>query len=119
MKKRLEAICDAVAMYHHYAEPESEAYELRNPGLLLADTKNGNASAGKRVFSCHRAGYAALLDRVQKHCESHPEERITALLETFNIKMKTQQQNTLDFMARCANSNALKMETSLRWFTEE
>jgi len=116
--KRLEAICDTIAKYHNYGEPESEAYELRNPGLLLADTKNGNASEGKRVFSCHRAGYAALLDKVEKICTGHREESVVVLLETFGIKMKNQQSNMLDFMARCANSTGIKMETPLGWFLE-
>lgn len=98
-------------MYNHYGEPESESYALRNPGLLLGEV-------GKRVFSCHRAGYAALLDRVEKHCKSNPDEQLKVLLEHFGIKMKIQQENALDFMARCANST-LTMETKLVWFIEE
>lgn len=110
--KRLEAICDAVAMYHNYGDPESDAYAIRNPGMLLGDV-------GRRVFSCHRAGYAALLDRVQKHCAAHPDASIAWLLDSFGIKMRTQQENMVDFMSRCANSNALKLETRLNWFIEE
>ncbi len=109
--RKLEAICDAVAAYHHYSEPESEAYGLRNPGLLLGDN-------GKRVFSCHRAGYAALLDRVQKHCRMYPDEKLPLLLEHFGIKMRAQQENALDFMGRCANAT-LGPTTNLKWFLED
>jgi len=109
--KRLEAICDAVAAYNHYWEPESESYAIRNPGLLPDDT-------GKRVFSCHRAGYAALLDRVQKYCVSHPNTGVPELLSHFGIKMRAQQENALDFMARCVNST-LKPDTKLLWFIED
>jgi len=110
--KKLEAFCDAVAAYHHYWEPESEAYTLRNPGLLPGES-------GKRIFSCHRAGYAALLDRVQKHCAAHPEDRLELMLDTFGIKMRMQKEIAVDFMSRCANSNALKLGTSLKWFLED
>jgi len=78
--------------------------------MLQADT-------GKRVFSCHRAGYAALLDRVQKHCEAHLDESVTSLLVNFGIKMKLQQENTIDFMSRCADAT-ISSTTSLRWFLE-
>lgn len=109
--KRLEAICDSIAMYNRYTEPESEAYEMRNPGLLPGES-------GKRIFSCHRAGYAALLDRVQKHCQQHQDAKIESLLDTFGIKMRIQQENAIDFMARCLSNNALKFGTPLQWFLE-
>jgi len=111
--KRLEAIADAVAKYHDYWTPESEAYELRNPGMLQDPTENK-----KRKFSCHRAGYASFLDRLKKHCAEHPDETIVSLLTSMGIKMRQQQEQTLDFMARCANST-LKAETQLIWFIEE
>ena len=50
--KRLEAIADAVAHLNGYHDPESELYELRNPGGLKGPD-------GKRRYSCHRAGYAS------------------------------------------------------------
>ena len=109
--KRLEAICDAVAYSHGYFEPESEAYELRNPGLLLVDD-------GKRIFSCHKAGYAALFDRVQKDCRTHPDASLSWLLDSFGIKMKMQKEHAIDYIARCANSNGLKLETPLKWFID-
>ena len=116
--KRLEAICDAIAEYHHYGDPESEAYELRNPGLLQGTSKHPRTQQGIRVFSCHRAGYQALQDTLVKYCNAHKESTVQALLLQFGIKMKMQQENAVDFMARCANSNALKLETSLSWFLE-
>jgi hypothetical protein len=107
---RLEAICDAVAMVHSYWEPESEAYALRNPGLLPGEV-------GKRKFTCHKAGYTALLYRVEMYCKEHPGERVEVLLKTFGIDMRRQQESALDFMARCANST-LRLETPLGWFLD-
>src|SRR6267378_928142 len=112
--KRLEAIADAVAVYHHYWEPESEAYELRNPGMLHDPEENNK----KRKFSCHRAGYASFLDRIKKYCLANPDANLISLLDALGIKMRQQQQQTLDYMARCANST-LKAETQLQWFIEE
>src|SRR5271165_233469 len=111
--KRLEAICDAVANYHHYTEPESEAYELRNPGLLKDPAENN----AKRRFSCHRAGYASLLDRVEKYCLAHPDEGVYSLLCHFNVCMKIQQEQAIDFMSRSASST-INGSTTLAWFIE-
>lgn len=108
--KRFEAFCDAVAHVNGYFEPESKAYELRNPGLI-------SDSSGHRLFTCHRAGYAALLDRVQKNCSAHPDASLGWLLDSFGVKMKMQQDNALDFLARCSNG-APKLDTPLRWFLD-
>jgi hypothetical protein len=113
--KRLEAICDSVAMVNHYYEPESESYAIRNPGLLLADPKN--KAMGIRVYGCHRGGYASLLDVVKKQCIVAPEEHIGMLLTRLNIAPGIQQEHAIDFMARCANS-ALTLRTTLGWFNE-
>ena len=109
--RRLEAIADAVAQYHHYTEPESESYDLRNPGMLIGEE-------GKRKFSCHRAGYASFLDRIKKYCAAHPDQNIVMLLDSLGIKMRMQQEQTIDFMASCANTT-LNRSTKLQWFVED
>jgi len=117
--KRLECICDAVASYHNYWEPESPAYALRNPGMLHGESKNQRTPEGKRVFSCHRAGYQALMDVVQKKCTAHPEETLQFLFESLGIVMKLQQERALDFLTRCMNSNVPTLRTNLKFFIEE
>lgn len=102
-------------MVNHYYEPESEAYSIRNPGLLLSDPKN--RAMGIRIFSCHRGGYASLLDVVKKNCLSAPNENIGLLLARLNVAPGIQQEHAIDFMARCANS-ALNLRTTLGWFNE-
>lgn len=109
--RRLEAVVDAVAMLHNYWNPESEAYDLRNPLLLVGPD-------GKRRYSCHRAGFASGIDLIRKHCKEHPDASIAWLLDSLGIKMKMQQENALDFASRCANAT-LKLETPLRWLMEE
>jgi hypothetical protein len=109
--KRLEAICDAVAACNNYFDPDSEAYELRNPLLLIG-------TEGKRRFSCHKAGYASGMDRVSKYCLAHPEDSLNSLLEYCGVKLKLQQERAIDFISRCVNSNGLSMETRLDWFLE-
>lgn len=134
--KRLEALCDAIAYANHYMEPESEAYEIRNPGMLacIVHKKHATFSChrerddgseikqrhehrpdGKRIYRCHRAGYAALCDKAEKYCAANPTTEISRLLEAFGIQMSIQQEQTLDFMARCANST-LTLKTPLQWF---
>lgn len=108
--KRLEAICDAVAHVNGYGDPESRAYEMRNPGLLADD-------AGTRRFTCHRGGYAALLERVRKVCAGAPEGTLDILLQSLAITMRAQQEKAVDFMSRCANAT-ITLQTPLHWFLE-
>jgi hypothetical protein len=113
--RRIESVIDAVAAYNHYSDPESEAYELRNP-LMMLDHRP-NAPTGKRRFSCHRAGITASFDRISQFCREHPDGDLSSLLEYCGIKMKQQQDNAIDFMARCANST-LTLQTKLSWFIQ-
>lgn len=110
--KRLESLADALAFANKYYEPESRSYELRNPGLL---SENGN---GHRQFSCHRAGYASLMDALKKRCDSSPTMDLKQLLELFEIRMQKQQQEALDFLSRCLNTTAVKLDMKLRYFLE-
>lgn len=111
MANRLEAIADSIAQVHGYHEPESESYSLRNPGLLPGEI-------GKRKFTCHKAGYTALLFRVEEYCKANPEARLEVLLKSFGVEMKLQQENAIDFMSRCVNST-LRIETPLSFFLEQ
>lgn len=117
--RKLEAFCDAVAAYHHYWEPESEAYTLRNPGMLIAGQKEvPQTKEGIRIFSCHFGGYRAFLHEVEKHCKLHPNEQFNHLMVRFGVKMPLQQEHAIDFMQRSLNSNGISLETSLDWFKE-
>lgn len=112
MSRRIEAICDTIAFANGYKEPESRAYELRNPGLLK-DPMNGQT----RKYSSHWAGYRSLFEYVQKYCREHPEIRVGAMLSTFHVE-KFKQDDAIDFMSRCTNCTVTE-QTNLSWFLVE
>lgn len=111
--KRLEAILDAVAFVNGYFDPESEAYDLRNPLLLPAHPPFD----GKRRFPCHKAGYCSSVDRIRNFCLRHPNETLGSLLEFFDVNLSLPQERALDFMSRCLNNN-VSIDTPLNWFLE-
>lgn len=66
---RLEALADALAFYHKTHDPKSQAYKLRNPGLLPATLmKHLRDDQGKRQFSSYLDGYQALLFDLKIKC---------------------------------------------------
>lgn len=59
---RLEALADAISFYHKAQDPESPAYQNRNPGMLKAiSLKHPRDEAGHRLFNAFIDGYQALL----------------------------------------------------------
>lgn len=60
--RRLEALADALAKMYGALDPESEAYQLRNPGMLKAfNPKHARNEKGYRIFSSFVAGYDNLI----------------------------------------------------------
>jgi hypothetical protein len=88
MIKRLEALADAIAELNEYHNPDSQAYKLRNPGLLHAKTLASLANSTDdclRIFESHQSGYKALLNRIEKRCKYEGERTVTTLLATFGF----------------------------------
>jgi hypothetical protein len=66
---RLEVLADAIAYNNRAHEPESPAYQNRNPGNLLAFSfKHAKDEAGHRIFLSFLDGYQALLFDLRVKC---------------------------------------------------
>lgn len=66
---RLEALADAIASLNDWSNPGSDAYRLRNPGLLRAYKERHIADEqGLRVFPSIVDGYRALLFDLKYKC---------------------------------------------------
>ncbi len=77
MVSRIEALADAVASLNDYLNPESEAYQLRNPGLLRAFTSRHAADEkGRRVFLNFVDGYQALLYDLRQKCSGESRSKL-------------------------------------------
>ena len=118
---KLESIADAISRYNAYAEPESESYTLRNPGMLPASDRKEQAKneCGIRVFSCHRAGYQALLDVLTKRSENFPAEPLSQTLKAFGITYAKQKEEACDFIGRALNTLEISQNTNLSYFAEK
>ena len=67
---KLEVLADAIAYNNKAHEPESPAYQNRNPGNLLAFSfKHPRDEQGRRIFSSLLDGYQALLFDLRIKCQ--------------------------------------------------
>ena len=118
---RLEALADAIASINSYHSPESTAYSLRNPGMIPASTRKEQPhnEDGIRSFSCHRAGYQALLDVLIKRVGNFPNETLTQTLKIFGGLYEKQKAEAVDFIGRALNTNQVSQDTTLSFFLEK
>lgn len=117
--KRMEALCDAIADLNSYSDPASEAYQLRNPGLLRAKTLASLATATDdclRRFSNHKAGRQALEDVLGKRIKYNPDEPINRLISDRGHK------DSVEYAIRFINlslAEKVQSNTKLRFFMEQ
>jgi hypothetical protein len=116
---RLESLADAIANINQYNSPESAAYSLRNPGMIPARKEQPHNEDGVRTFSCHRAGYQALLDVLVKRTGNYPNEPLTQTLKIFGVSYDKQKIEALDFIGRALNTNEVSQDTTLSFFLEK
>lgn len=66
---KLEVLADAISYNNKAHEPETPAYQNRNPGNLLAFSfKHPRDEQGRRIFSSFLDGYQALLFDLRIKC---------------------------------------------------
>lgn len=118
---RLEALADAISAMNSYHSPDSAAYSLRNPGMIPAVARKEHArnESGIRTFTCHRAGYQALLDVLTKRTANYPAETLAQTLEIFGVSYEKQKNEVYDFIGRSLNTNQISQDTKLSFFTEK
>ena len=76
---RIEALADAIAALNDASNPESEAYRLRNPGLLKSYTLRHPADeGGRRIFPSLINGYGALLYDLEAKCSGRSRSKLKA-----------------------------------------
>lgn len=118
--KRMEALADAIASLNDYHNPESEAYRLRNPGMLKAKTLASLGTATDdctRTFTCHQAGYKCLTDLLRKKCERFGTSTIKDTLAHFQHGSEFEVADGIDFMRRSLCTK-ISPDTKLDFFTE-
>ena len=117
--KRLEALADAIAELNEYHNPESEAYRLRNPGLLRAKTLASLANSTDdciRIFESHQSGYKSLLNRIEKRCKYEGDRDVESLLATFGFG---DPWAGVSFINRSLGESVVRAGTKISFFLEQ
>jgi hypothetical protein len=125
MPKRLEALADAIASLNLWQEPDSEAYKLRNPGLLRSYALRHAADEhGRRVFSSLMDGYGALLYDLQTKCSGHSRSKLrrNSTLDELLVRGYSQPSSSMDLVL-CFLEKALpdhiNQQTHIEFFLEK
>lgn len=121
---RIEALADAIAYTNESYLPESEAYKLRNPGLLKARTSNNSlaqlANADdqcRRIFVSYKAGYQALVYHLEFLCTRYKKMSLAEALASFGFK-ESKTFTAIDFLQRSIGDASIDAKIPLSFFLE-
>lgn len=127
---KLEALADSLGMLNDSANPESEAYKLRNPGMLRAFSLERVQTAneqGIRIFSSFVGGYQALLKDLEIKCQGrsrayglngnklNPASKLTDLLNAYGWKDDQPIEMVISFL-KTAIERVVTKDTKLEYF---
>jgi hypothetical protein len=120
---RLEALADALASLNEYHDPSSEAYRLRNPGMLKAFTlRHAMDDQSRRIFPSAIDGYQALLFdlRVKVTGGSRSKLKPQSTLEDLLVKGYSQPRSSVDlvlcFLKAALPKSNITEKTPLSYF---
>jgi hypothetical protein len=125
---KLEALLDALSSLKGWNNPDSDAYQLRNPLMIQSFSRPGKNSiteSGVRVFSSALAGLrAGLFDlTIKAKGESRAGIKKTDLLENllrvYGVTELGGQQTVIKWLKRALKDQSINRTTPLSWFLEE
>jgi len=120
---RLEALADAIAAVNGFKDPDSQAYQLRNP-LGLKDFNNGVCLKKLRRFNSLLGGYAAGIADLKIKCSGKSRAKLE---DQFNLQglMRVYympDQTTIyvaRFLRKALRDDTIKETTELSYFVEQ
>lgn len=123
--KRVEALADAFAKYNGVMDPLSDAYQLRNPGLLRAfNPKHERDEKGRRVFKHYIAGMENLLLDLSIKCSGKsrakltPESPLVDLCHTYG-QPTAALKPIIRFLRHALKNENIPETINLGWFLED
>lgn len=128
MVTRLEALHDSIAAIKGWGNPDSDAYQLRNPLLVQSFSRPGKNEldgAGRRIFTSALAGIrACMFDleikvRGESRAGIKPEDKLENILRVFGVVELGGQQAVIKFLKRALKDQSINRTTPLTWFVEE
>lgn len=128
MINKIECIVDSLARINGASDPESEAYQLRNPLLLISFAKPGKHDTddkGRRVFSSYINGYKAGVYDVTLKCSGKSRANVASdgtlseLLACYGIKHKAGVENIVNFIRRALKNQDIYPDTPISFFLDD
>ncbi len=125
---RLEALFDSIASLKGWSNPDSEAYQLRNPLLVQSFSRPGKNEInekGQRIFTSSLAGIrAGLFDlEIKVKGESRAgvkaDDTLENILRVFGITEKLGMQQIVKFLKRALKNQDITLTQPLSWFLQE
>ena len=125
---RIEGLLDAIASLRGWGNPDSDAYQLRNPLLVQSFSRPGKneiTESGIRVFSSALAGLRACLFDLELKVSGKSraglksDDKLENVLRVFGVTELGGQQAVVKFLKRALKTQDIKVTTPLAWFLEE
>ena len=128
MVTRLEALFDAIASLKGFSNPDSVAYQLRNPLLVQSFSRPGKNEIdddGHRVFTTALAGIRAgqfdleLKVKGESRAGVKKTDLLENLLRVYGLVEIGGQQQVVKFLKRALKDDTITRTTPLTWFLEK
>jgi hypothetical protein len=125
---RIEALLDSISSLKGWNNPDSEAYQLRNPLLVKSYSrpgKNNISDDGTRVFSSALAGLRACLfdltikAKGESRAGLKKDDLLENLLRVYQITERLGMQQVVKFLKRALKDDKISITTPLTYFVEE
>ena len=133
--KRIEALADGIAYLNKAHEPNSDAYQLRNPGLVRAYSYRHLGEVdnkGRRIFTSLIGGYRFLIQDLTWKCSGQTRAKglngklsslsnLEDLLKSFNLGKIEDGHifELLDFLSKALPGSVVDASTPLQFFLLE
>lgn len=124
---RIEAVLDAIGHLNGMSNPESEAYQIRNPLLQKSFARPGKHlvdDKGRRVFDSLLAGYKAGTYDIKLKISGlsraglKPTDTITNLLGCYGMKELLATKKVVNFLQKALSDPTINAHTPLNYFLD-
>lgn len=127
MVTKIEALFDALANLKGWNNPDSLAYQLRNPLMVKSFSKPGKnliTEDGIRVFETQLAGIRAGLFDLQLKVSGKsragikPTDLLENVLRVYGVVELGGQKSVVKYLKRALKTEDISVKTPLVWFLE-
>lgn len=127
MVTRIEALFDSISTLRGWNNPDSLAYQLRNPLMIKSFSKPGKnliTEDGTRVFETQLAGIRAGLFDLQLKVSGKsragikPTDLLENVLRVYGVIELGGQKSVVKFLKRALKTEDISVKTPLVWFLE-